>query len=86
MKTIPAGDFELFKSHGFWFEDFLGCWMINANGCTATIANGESLNGVRYEVQVTTDDGEFVDGSDGDQTAESALAFARAVLEARRVA
>jgi hypothetical protein len=69
-----------FIAAGFWREDFLSCWMMQARGLTITVSDENGPNDEDYEVQVTADDGTFVAGSDGDQTPASAIAFALAEL------
>ncbi len=65
---------------GYFHESFLQCWMKHENGYIVTISDGVGCNGQEFEVQITTDDGEFIDGSEGDQTQESAVEFARVAL------
>ena len=70
-----------FEGSGFFLESFLGVWIKHANGRTATIADGQSINGHAHEVQVTTDDGEFIDGSSAeDLTTAQAIALANSLL------
>ena len=69
------------RAEGFHDEDFLGCWMRTIDGLCITIAFARGPNGDKHETQIATEDGsEFIAGTDGDQTIDSALAFVRATL------
>lgn len=48
------------EARGYHLEGFLNVWIKQANGFEVTIANGKSINGVDFEVQIMSESGSSV--------------------------
>lgn len=82
--TAQLATLTKMKAEGYHDEDFLACWMRSTDGLCITIAYDRGPNGDKHETQIATEDGaQFIAGTDGDQTLDSALAFVRSTLAAR---
>lgn len=79
-QKLNAAQQETLKANGFFFEGFMDFWCKDSNGRCATISNGISINGDMLEVQVTTSDGEYVDGKCKSETVAEAIAAADEIL------